>query len=198
VAGSDVRTGRIGAVPSAYYLPAELRSAVDRLQAHGIRIEHLNQPSTLELEEFHIESNQVVAQAFEGHEERTISGKYEPVQRTLPAGTYRVPMNQPLARLAFYLIEARSNDGLLTWNVLDEALKDSHVYPIFGPVAKRIVRAFRLPPKLGGVAAHQENIAKPLSWRGRVFPGVSISLLEPPRLRRLGTGSFSLMAQHPS
>jgi len=117
-------------VPSAYYLPAELRSAVDRLQAHGIRIERLSQPSTLELEEFHIESNQVVAQAFEGHEERTISGKYEPVQRTLPAGTYRVPMNQPLARLAFYLIEARSNDGLLTWNVLDEALKDSHVYPI--------------------------------------------------------------------
>ncbi|HYR84764.1 MAG TPA: M14 family metallopeptidase [Terriglobia bacterium] len=117
-------------VPSEYYLPAGLRSAVERLQAHGIRIERLGQPSTLQLEEFHIESNQAAAPAFEGHQERTISGKYEPVERTLPAGTYRVPMNQPLARLAFYLIEPRSNDGLLTWNVLDDALKDSTVYPI--------------------------------------------------------------------
>jgi hypothetical protein len=39
-------------------------------------------------------------------------------------------MKQPLARLAFYLIEPRSNDGLLTWNFLDDALKDSKTYPI--------------------------------------------------------------------
>ena len=32
-------------------------------------------------------------------------------------------MTQRLARLAFYLLEPRSNDGLVTWNVLDEALK---------------------------------------------------------------------------
>ena len=48
----------------------------------------------------------------------------------MPAGTYRVPMNQPLALLAFYLIEPRSNDGLLTWNFLDDALKESKTYPI--------------------------------------------------------------------
>jgi hypothetical protein len=39
-------------------------------------------------------------------------------------------MNQPLARLAFYLIEPRSNDGLLTWDLLDDALKDAKTYPI--------------------------------------------------------------------
>jgi hypothetical protein len=117
-------------VPAAYYFPAELSSAIERLQAHGIRIDRLNQPSALQLEEFRIESTQVAAQTFERHQERTISGKYEPVQRTLPAGTWRVAMNQPLARLAFYLIEPRSNDGLVTWNVLDDTLKDSKVYPI--------------------------------------------------------------------
>jgi zinc carboxypeptidase len=117
-------------VPAAYYLPAELTSAIERLQAHGIRIERLNQASTLQVEEFRIESTEVQAQVFERHQERTVSGKYEPVQRTLPAGTWRVAMNQPLARLAFYLIEPRSNDGLLTWNVLDDALKDSKIYPI--------------------------------------------------------------------
>jgi hypothetical protein len=39
-------------------------------------------------------------------------------------------MTQRLARLAFYLIEPRSNDGLLAWNVLDEEIKKSKTYPI--------------------------------------------------------------------
>ena len=39
---------------------------------------------------------------------------------TRPAGAFEVPMTQPLARLAFYLIEPASDDGLVTWNVLDD------------------------------------------------------------------------------
>ena len=38
-------------------------------------------------------------------------------------------MTQPLARLAFYLLEPRSNDGVVTWNVVDEAIKVSR-YPV--------------------------------------------------------------------
>ena len=52
-----------------------------------------------------------------------MTGSYVPVEREVPAGAYRVPMTQRLARLAFYLLEPASNDGLVTWNVLDEALK---------------------------------------------------------------------------
>ena len=39
-------------------------------------------------------------------------------------------MTQPLARLAFYLIEPASDDGLVNWNALDGQLKDAKVYPI--------------------------------------------------------------------
>ena len=31
-------------------------------------------------------------------------------------------MDQPLARLAFILFDARSDDGLMTWNILDAVL----------------------------------------------------------------------------
>src|SRR5262245_2955721 len=117
-------------VPSAYYIPASLVVVIERLRAHGIRLETLDQPATLPLEEFRIESSQLAAQTFERHQERTVTGKYEPIETKIPAGTYRVSMKQPLARLAFYLIEPRSNDGLLTWNFLDEALKNSKTYPI--------------------------------------------------------------------
>ncbi len=89
----------------AYFVPAEQKVALDRLRAHGIQLERLT------------------AQAFENHQERTVRGTWVPVDRTVPAGAYRVSMTQPLARLAFYLLEPRSYDGLVAWNVLDEALK---------------------------------------------------------------------------
>ena len=41
---------------------------------------------------------------------------------TVPAGAWAVPMNQPLARLAFYLLAPTSDDGLTTWNYLDDLL----------------------------------------------------------------------------
>lgn len=39
-------------------------------------------------------------------------------------------MAQPLAPLAFYLLEPRSDDGLVDWNLLDEAIGTSKVFPI--------------------------------------------------------------------
>ena len=117
-------------VPSAYYIPSALTAVVERLKDHGIRFEQINRQATLRLEEFRIETTQVAQQMFEGHQARTVTGAYQPVERTITPGFYRVPMNQPLARLAFYLIEPRSNDGLLTWNFLDDALKDAMTYPI--------------------------------------------------------------------
>jgi len=117
-------------VPSAYYIPSALTAVVERLKDHGIRFEQINRQATLRLEEFRIDTTQVAQQMFEGHQARTVTGAYQPVERTITPGFYRVPMNQPLARLAFYLIEPRSNDGLLTWNFLDDALKDAMTYPI--------------------------------------------------------------------
>jgi hypothetical protein len=116
-------------VPAAYFVPAEEKTAIERLRAHGIGLERTAQAQTLPLEEFQIASTEVTPQPFENHQERTVTGKYAYVDRAVPAGAYRVPMTQPLARLAFYLLEPRSNDGLVTWNVFDEAIKKS-LYPV--------------------------------------------------------------------
>lgn len=117
-------------VPSAYYVPAALSVAVERLRAHGIRLDRVEAEQRLPLEQFAIETTELAPREFESHRERTTTGRYAPVEAAVAAGTWRVDMTQPLARLAFYLLEPRSNDALLTWNVLDEALKDSTVYPI--------------------------------------------------------------------
>ena len=50
---------------------------------------------------------------------------------TVPAGAFEVKMNQPLARLAFYLLAPTSDDGVVNWNVIDDLLGEGvKTYPI--------------------------------------------------------------------
>ena len=130
--------------PSAYYVPADATKAIDHLRAHGIQMRQLkrallggeNTPTAVgdrltgHIEVFHITGN-TDGQTFEGHAMRKLEGKWGVVfDKGVPAGTWEVPMNQPLARLAFYLLEPASDDGLVAWNFLDDQLKDVTMYPI--------------------------------------------------------------------
>jgi hypothetical protein len=117
-------------VPAAYYVPASLAQALDRLKAHGIVATPLESPARVAVEEFRIDSNKAAATAFQNHNERTLTGAWVAAERELPAGTLKVDIAQPLGRLAFYLLEPRADDGLVDWNLLDDALKDAKTYPI--------------------------------------------------------------------
>ncbi|MCA1559322.1 MAG: M14 family metallopeptidase [Acidobacteria bacterium] len=117
-------------VPSAYYVPADLTDALDRLRAHGIRMSSLGGGEKVQVEEFQIQGSEVAANEFQKHRERSLTGTWVAAERQLPKGTLKIDMTQPLARLAFYLIEPRSDDGLVNWNLLDTALTDAKVFPI--------------------------------------------------------------------
>ena len=116
-------------VPAAYLVPASEQAVLERLRAHGIVMEPLGAAAVPALEAFHVASTTVTPQAFESHQERTVTGAWAPIEPRDLAGAIRVPMTQRLARLAFYLLEPRSNDGLTTWNVVDEAITKSR-YPV--------------------------------------------------------------------
>ena len=116
-------------VPAACLVPASERAVLERLRAHGIVTEPVGAGAVPPLEAFQIAATTATAQAFESHQERTVTGAWAAVEPHDLAGAVRVPMTQQLARLAFYLLEPRSNDGLATWNVVDEAIKESR-YPV--------------------------------------------------------------------
>jgi hypothetical protein len=118
-------------VPAAYFIPAALTQVLDRLEAHGIRFTRLDAPLTVAVEQFRVDSSTQAEQPFQNHRERTITGRYERADVTLPAGTVVVRTAQPLGRLAFYLLEPRSDDGLLNWNFFDEWLaRTPGMYPV--------------------------------------------------------------------
>src|SRR5690606_26264000 len=94
--------------PRAYLVPAELGDVIAKLEAHGIRMRRIERETTLEVERFRIDSTRVAERAFQGHQERTVWGAYEPGTHTVAAGTVLVPVDQPLGRLVFKLLEPRS------------------------------------------------------------------------------------------
>jgi len=115
--------------PAAYYVPATATKAIELLKAHGIQMKAVAQP-VKGVEQFAIDAN-TAGQTFEGHAMRKVEGKWQATADvTVPKGAWEIPMTQPLARLAFYLIEPASDDGLVNWNSLDDELKDAKVYPI--------------------------------------------------------------------
>jgi hypothetical protein len=117
-------------VPAAYFVPPNLRTVIDRIQAHGIAATPLQAAETVQIEEFRLEGIEPAARPFQNRSERTLRGAWTAAERELPAGTLRIDMTQPLARLAFYLLEPRSDDGLANWNLVDGLETDATVYPI--------------------------------------------------------------------
>jgi hypothetical protein len=117
-------------VPAAWIVPAELEAAIERLAAHGIRFQSLPAAVEMDAEAFVIEGSTASEREFQGHRERRLEGRWEAVRETIPAGTVIVPSAQPLGRLAFYLLDPRSDDGLVAWNVLDAALEGAGRYPV--------------------------------------------------------------------
>ena len=117
-------------VPSFYYLSPAVKDAIMRLTAHGIAMTTLKAPTKVSVEEFRIETSVAASTPFQNHNERTITGAWTAAEKQLAAGTLRIDLSQPRGRLAFYLIEPRADDGLLNWNLLDEAIKSAKVYPI--------------------------------------------------------------------
>jgi len=135
-------TDRLWFEPSAtevagteYYVPANATKALELLRAHGIQMRPVTQPVS-GVEQFAITGNtQRPANPSSidtgSHGLRTLQGDWQAAtDGTVPAGAFAVPMNQPLARLAFYLLAPTSDDGLTAWNYLDDLLQDAKVYPI--------------------------------------------------------------------
>ena len=123
--------GGPGGSPSARVLAG----VIDRLEAHGIKYIRLEKEQAFKGERYKIESNALADREYQGtHKMRTITGKWEATEQTLPAGSIVVPMDQPLARLAFILFDPRSADGFMAWNILDPVLgatTPAEYYPIY-------------------------------------------------------------------
>ena len=121
------------AVPSAYLLRQEkgLETMIKKLKIHGIKVEELTKPATIEVESFVIDKVARATREFQGHRAINLKGHTQNETINFPAGSIIVHTAQPLANLAFYLLEAESDDGFVAWNFLDDYLENGKTYPIY-------------------------------------------------------------------
>jgi hypothetical protein len=117
--------------PFAYLIPPQHTRAIEVVRAHGIQVETLTEAAELPTEVEEIGKFTRARRASEGHETIDVTESVtKPGPRNIPAGTLVVRTAQPLGTLAVYLLEPRSDDGLLTWNYFDDALAPGRDFPV--------------------------------------------------------------------
>ena len=119
-------------VPAAYIIPPvqQLQPVLDRLESHGVPMRTLDASRTMIVESFRIDSTSVAAQPFQGVNERTLWGAWVEGEQEIPARTIIISMDGPHARLAFYLLEPRADDGFTDWAILDRWIDGDGAFPI--------------------------------------------------------------------
>jgi hypothetical protein len=106
-------------VPSGWAVRDPTAALRRLLEIHGLEHTTLVAAREADVEIFRIANTTVASRPFQGHRLRTHEGAFGRARETLPRGSLYVPAAQPLARLAFVLFEAESEDGFGTWGLLD-------------------------------------------------------------------------------
>ncbi len=113
-----------------------IAAVLDRLDAHGVKYTVTDKDMAFSGERYKIASNTMETREYQGtHKARTITGAWEATEQTLPAGSVIIRMDQPLARLTFILMDPRSDDGFMWWNILDPVLGQTPA-PAYYPVLR--------------------------------------------------------------
>jgi hypothetical protein len=130
------RASETAVAPDAYYVLPQAGAAIERLEAHGVAVVRYAEARTVDAERFVVDSTRVGERESQGHRERTVWGRWVAERATLPEGTAFVSVDQPLGRLAFTLLEPRSDDGFTAWGFLVPEI-ESGAFPVLRVPARR-------------------------------------------------------------
>ena len=159
------------AMPKAWWVPATLPQVIERLRLHGIQFETLASAKTDQLEMLRAVSPKV-ASAIEGRFPVSAEGFIAQSRReTFPAGSVRVPADQPLGELAAVLLQPESPDSLFSWGFFPEILQRTEYIEGYAiaPMADAMLDAdpalkAEFQAKLAADPAFAKNPDARLSW----------------------------------
>ena len=108
-------------LPKAWWVPAAQTEVIDRLRLHGIAFETLQAPRALQVDQVRLVAPKLL-QPNEGRVPMTATFVHAPSEQVMPAGSVRVPADQPNGLLAAALLEPESQDSFLAWGFFPEML----------------------------------------------------------------------------
>jgi hypothetical protein len=122
--------------PVAYYIPPQWTNVIERLSLHGIRMTQLNKPTSITAQQYQFSDPLFSSADYEGHQTVTATTTIHKINTLLPAGSVRIPTDQPLGDLAMLLLEPQAEDSLFYWGMFNtiftrtEYIEDYAVEPL--------------------------------------------------------------------
>ncbi|MBQ8711204.1 MAG: peptidase [Prevotella sp.] len=105
--------------PRAYYIDATATTAIDLIKKFGIRYEVLDKPLVTTLQAYTVTDTRRQRAEVLGMHPVSVSVKADATSVSLPAGSLRIPMEQPLSTLAAILLEPECSNGFVNFHVVE-------------------------------------------------------------------------------
>ncbi len=134
---------KIVILPAAWWVPVTKPDVIALLRRHGITFETLAASREMTLDMVRL-TDPKLGKADEGHIPLSAAAYVHAMRReTYPAGSVRVPSDQPLGLLAAAMLEPESPDSLLAWNFYPEILMRTEYIEgyVIAPLADRMLAA---------------------------------------------------------
>ena len=109
--------------PTAYWVPSYRTDVIERLRLHGVEMETLDAPRTVAVDLLRLKDPVLAGRTNEGHVQIAVT-QVTPERRdwTWPAGSVRVPTDQPMGDIAVLLLEPQSSESFFAWGMFPEVL----------------------------------------------------------------------------
>jgi hypothetical protein len=106
-------------LPEAYIIPPEWTAVIERLAIHGLDLERLEKARTLEVASYRFSDVSWHSAPYEGRHPVTFTVTELTEERTYPAGSVVVDMNQSGAPVAAHILEPMGPDSYVQWGFFD-------------------------------------------------------------------------------
>jgi murein tripeptide amidase MpaA len=130
--------------PTAYWVPAHRSDIIERLRLHGVAMEIQTEPRVADVEMLRLVNPEISPTTNEGHVPIRVT-QVAPQRRdwTFPAGSARVPTDQPLGDIVVLLLEPQSSESFFAWGMFPEVLNRVEYIEAYAiaPLAERMLAA---------------------------------------------------------
>jgi hypothetical protein len=104
------------APPLYYIVPPQWKNIIEVMAAHGLRMQRLLAPATIEVESYRFGNVKFASAPFEGHiMPGELTKEVVRERRTYPTGSIVIPLAQPAGNVAVHLLEPDGPDSFVAW-----------------------------------------------------------------------------------
>lgn len=125
----------------AYWIPAAWSEVIERLALHGVELKRQAAAREVEVDMYRFAEPKFAEQPFEGRIRVEAKTSVERRRERYPAGSVRVPTDQPLGVLAVLLLEPSSPDSFFQWGFFHSVLQRTEYGEAYAvePMARRML-----------------------------------------------------------